>query len=154
VRAALARSNSKHNDCPQLAKARPECRLRNATLVIAKLDRLSRNAAFLLNLKEAGVDFICSDMPDANKLTIGIMALIAQNEREAISARTKARWQRARRVACHSATGQPDTGSSHARLSRWQRHQGREGEQACRRPGAGDCRHSGHGFDHLRRHRR
>jgi len=58
--------------------------------VIAKLDRLSRNAAFLLNLKDAGVDFVCADMPDANKLTIGIMALIAQNEHEALSARTKA----------------------------------------------------------------
>lgn len=79
----------KNDARPQLAKAMAECRLRNATLVIAKLDRLSRNAAFLLNLKEAGVDFVCADMPDANKLTIGIMALIAQNEREAISKRTK-----------------------------------------------------------------
>jgi DNA invertase Pin-like site-specific DNA recombinase len=81
--------SGKNNERPQLAKAMAECRLRNATLVIAKLDRLSRNAAFLLNLKEAGVDFVCADMPDANKLTIGIMALIAQNEREAISKRTK-----------------------------------------------------------------
>ena len=81
--------SGKNNDRPQLAKAMAECRLRNATLVIAKLDRLSRNAAFLMNLQEAGVDFVCADMPDANKLTIGILALIAQNEREAISKRTK-----------------------------------------------------------------
>src|SRR3954451_13181762 len=100
--------SGKNNDRPQLAKALAECRLRNATLVIAKLDRLSRNAAFLLNLKDAGVDFVCADMPDANKLTIGIMALIAQNEREAISARTKAAWVRpAGRAACHSAIRPP-----------------------------------------------
>jgi DNA invertase Pin-like site-specific DNA recombinase len=63
-------------------------------LLVAKLDRLSRNAAFLLNLNEslkaAAVRFVAADMPDANELTIGIMALIAQQEREAISARTKA----------------------------------------------------------------
>ena len=81
--------SGKNNDRPQLAKAMAECRLRNATLVIAKLDRLSRNAAFLLNLQEAGVDFLCADMPDANKMTVGIMAVIAQHEREQISRRTK-----------------------------------------------------------------
>jgi Resolvase, N terminal domain len=58
--------------------------------VIATLDRLSRNAAFLLNLRDAGVDFICADMLQVNQLTIGILALVAQQEREAISARTKA----------------------------------------------------------------
>ena len=60
-----------------------------ARLVIAKLDRLSRNAAFLLNLKEAGVDFVAADMPEANPLTVGIMALVAQQEAEAISRRTR-----------------------------------------------------------------
>jgi len=59
-----------------------------ATLVIAKLDRLSRNAAFLLTLRDSGVRFIAADMPDANDLTVGIMALVAQQEREAISRRT------------------------------------------------------------------
>jgi len=67
-----------------------------AKLVIAKLDRLSRNASFLLNLQEAGVEFVCADMPAANKLTIGIMALVAEEERRAISARTKAALQAAK----------------------------------------------------------
>ena len=75
---------------PQLQQAMKRARLTGATLVIAKLDRLSRNAAFLLNLRDSDVDFVCADMPDANRLTVGIMALVAEQEREAISARTKA----------------------------------------------------------------
>lgn len=58
-------------------------------MVIAKLDRLSRNAAFLLALRDSGVRFVAVDMPEANDLTVGIMALVAQAEREAISRRTK-----------------------------------------------------------------
>jgi hypothetical protein len=57
--------------------------------VIAKLDRLSRNAAFLLTLRDSGVKFAAVDLPEANDLTVGIMALVAQAEREAISKRTK-----------------------------------------------------------------
>lgn len=75
---------------PELAKALKLARLTGSTLIIAKLDRLSRNAAFLMNLADAGVDFVAVDMPNANRLTVGIMALVAQQEREAISARTKA----------------------------------------------------------------
>ena len=59
-------------------------------LVIAKLDRLSRDAHFLLGLEKAGVDFVAADMPQANRLTVGIMAMVADEERRAISARTKA----------------------------------------------------------------
>jgi DNA invertase Pin-like site-specific DNA recombinase len=66
------------------------CRQTRATLLVAKLDRLSRNAAFLLSLKDANVRFVAADMPDANETMIGFMAVMAQAEREAISARTKA----------------------------------------------------------------
>lgn len=82
--------SGKKNDRPELNKALAHCKLTGATLVIAKLDRLSRNAHFLLGLQEAGVNFIAADMPTANELTVGIMALVAQEERKAISARTKA----------------------------------------------------------------
>jgi DNA invertase Pin-like site-specific DNA recombinase len=82
--------SGKVNDRPELQKALAACRVHGATLVIAKLDRLSRDAHFLLGLDKAGVDFVAADMPNANRLTVGIMALVAQQEREAISARTKA----------------------------------------------------------------
>ena len=74
---------------PELAKALTLSRLTCATLVIARLDRLSRNAAFLLTLRDSGVAFLAVDMPEANDLTVGIMALVAQAEREAISRRTR-----------------------------------------------------------------
>ncbi len=76
-------------DRPELKKALDLARLTGATLVIAKLDRLSRNAAFLLTLRDSGVRFPACDMPEANDLTVEIMALVAQQEREAISRRTK-----------------------------------------------------------------
>lgn len=77
------------NDRPELGKALTHTRLTGATLVVAKLDRLSRNAAFLLTLQASGVRFVACDFPQANHLTVGIMALVAQAEREAISSRTK-----------------------------------------------------------------
>lgn len=80
----------KNNARPELTKALKRCRLTGATLVVAKLDRLSRNAAFLMTLRDSSVAFVAADMPEANTLTVGIMALMAQHEREAISARTKA----------------------------------------------------------------
>lgn len=79
-----------HADRPQLDAAVNRARLTGATLLIAKLDRLSRNAAFLLTLRDSGTDFVAVDMPDANSVTVGIMAVIAEEERRAISARTKA----------------------------------------------------------------
>jgi DNA invertase Pin-like site-specific DNA recombinase len=82
--------SGKRADRPQLAKALALCRLHGARLVIAKLDRLSRNAHFLLGLQESGVDFVAADMPNANQLTVGIMAVVAQDEAKRISDRTKA----------------------------------------------------------------
>jgi len=75
---------------PELGRAIDHCMKTGATLVVAKLDRLSRNASFLLSLRDAGIDIHFCDMPDANKLTVGIMALVAEDEAERISARTKA----------------------------------------------------------------
>ncbi|GAA0587180.1 recombinase family protein [Rhizomicrobium electricum] len=82
--------SGKRNDRPALARALAHCRMTGAKLLIAKLDRLSRNVAFLANLMEGDVDFVACDMPTANNLTIHILAAVAQAEREAISARTKA----------------------------------------------------------------
>lgn len=82
--------SGKHANRPQLALAMELARLTGATLLIAKLDRLSRDAHFLLGLEKAGVDFVAVDMPNANRLTVRLMAVIAQEEREMISARTKA----------------------------------------------------------------
>jgi DNA invertase Pin-like site-specific DNA recombinase len=77
------------NDRAQLQAALKMCRLTNAVLVIAKLDRLSRDAEFLLSLQRGGVRFVCADMPEANELTIHILAVMAQHERKLISQRTK-----------------------------------------------------------------
>jgi DNA invertase Pin-like site-specific DNA recombinase len=78
-----------NDDRPRLAEALARCRLHNATLVIAKLDRLSRDAHFLLGLQKAGVKFVAADMPEANEMIVGIMAVVAQAERRMISKRTK-----------------------------------------------------------------
>jgi DNA invertase Pin-like site-specific DNA recombinase len=86
----------KLNARPKLTEALAHAKLTGATLVIAKLDRLSRNAAFLLNLQEAKVPFVAADMPEASNLTVGFMALIAQHEAEAISKRTKEALQAAK----------------------------------------------------------
>jgi len=89
--------SGKRADRPELAKAFQACRLFGAKLVIAKLDRLSRDAHFLLGLEKAGVDFVAADMPQANRLTVGIMAMVADEERRMISARTKAALAAARK---------------------------------------------------------
>ena len=83
-------SGRRHTNRPQLLAALEECRKRRATLLIARLDRLARNVAFIANLMESGADFIACDMPQANRLTIHILAAVAEHEREMISQRTKA----------------------------------------------------------------
>ena len=81
--------SGKQNQRPQLLAAMSEAQRTGSTLLIAKLDRLSRNASFILALRDSGVDFACCDMPDANTLTVGLFAVLAQHERETISKRTK-----------------------------------------------------------------
>src|SRR5580700_11372561 len=83
-------SGRRHTNRPRLLAALAECRKRRAVLLIARLDRLARNVAFIANLMESGVDFVAVDMPTANRLTIHILAAVAEHEREMISQRTKA----------------------------------------------------------------
>jgi DNA invertase Pin-like site-specific DNA recombinase len=82
--------SGKNSDRAQLRAAQTACKKHKATLIIAKLDRLSRNVHFLSGLMEAGTKFVAVDNPNANKLTIHILAAVAEDERERISARTKA----------------------------------------------------------------
>lgn len=75
---------------PILLEAIALCRKRKAVLVIAKLDRLARNVAFVSSLMEAGIEFVAVDAPFANRLMVHILAAVAENEREQISQRTRA----------------------------------------------------------------
>lgn len=90
---------------PELIKAIAHARRNKAKLLVAKMDRLSRNVAFLAQLMESGVDFVACDNPNANKLTIHILAAVAEEEARAISARTTVALQaaKARGVALGSA---------------------------------------------------
>lgn len=83
------KESGKVNNRPELIKAIQKAKTSGAVLLIAKIDRLSRNAAFILNLKESGVNFQAADLPELNTLTLGIFASFAQFERELISERTK-----------------------------------------------------------------
>ncbi len=82
--------SGKRNTRPQLAAALRRAKVQGAKLVVAKLDRLSRDAEFTLRVRNSGVDFACADNPDINRLTIGLLAVINEDERERISDRTKA----------------------------------------------------------------
>ncbi|MBP1060023.1 DNA invertase Pin-like site-specific DNA recombinase [Bradyrhizobium japonicum] len=128
-------SGKRHDDRPQLARALQTCRVYGAKLVIAKLDRLSRDAHFLLGLEKAGVDFVCTDMPHANRLTVGIMAMVADEERRAISDRTKAALAAAKRRGVQLG------GDRGARLSRAARKAGREAQVARANERAADLAH-------------
>src|SRR5690349_12846583 len=74
---------------PKLAEALREAKSRQAVLLIAKIDRLARNVRFVAELMEAGVDFVAVDMPDANRLTVHIIAALAEHEARLISVRTR-----------------------------------------------------------------
>ena len=90
-------SGRRHTNRPQLLAALSECRKHRAILLIARLDRLARNVAFISALMENGTDFIACDMPTASRLTIHILAAVAEHEREMISKRTKAALAEAKR---------------------------------------------------------
>lgn len=124
--------SGKRNDRPELAKALQACRVYGARLVIAKLDRLSRDAHFLLGLEKAGVDFVAADMPMANRLTVGIMAMVADEERRMISVRTKAA------LAAAKARGTKLGGNRGAVLSAAARKRGRAAQAAKAKERAAD----------------
>jgi len=98
--------SGKRNDRPELERALAACKKQKAKLVIAKLDRLGRNLAFIATLMESGVEFVAVDNPHANKLTVHILAAVAQHEREMISERTKAALAAAKRRG--TRLGNPD----------------------------------------------
>ena len=127
--------SGKRNDRPNLMKAIGEAKKQGATLLIAKLDRLSRNASFILTLRDSRVDFVCCDMPDANSLTIGIMAILAQDERERTSQRTKAALAELKRQG--KKLGSPDNLTEQARANSLQvRQQNAIGNESNRQAGA------------------
>lgn len=81
--------SGKNDSRPELLKALAHCKKAKAVLVIAKLDRLSRKVSFVANLIDSGVEFVCCDNPHANKMTIQMLAVMAEFERDMISKRTK-----------------------------------------------------------------
>ncbi len=97
---------------PQLNTALETCKKHKATLVIAKLDRLARNVAFISSLMESGVEFVAADMPHANRLTVHILAAVAEHEREMISERTKAALVVAKKRGVKLGCPVPERGSA------------------------------------------
>ena len=81
--------SGKYDNRPQLKEALDLCELTGARLVIARLDRLSRNLAFIASMQQSGVRFTCCDMPEANETMVSFMAVMAEAERKAISERTR-----------------------------------------------------------------
>jgi DNA invertase Pin-like site-specific DNA recombinase len=99
--------SGRKNERPELAKALAHAKRIGATLVIAKLDRLSRNVAFLAALMDSGIDFTAVDNPNANRLTIHILAAVAEDEARRISERTKAGLAEARRCGRKLGSARP-----------------------------------------------
>ena len=104
--------SGKRSDRPQLAEALATCRKQKATLVIAKLDRLARNVAFVANLMESGVDFRCCDMPEVNRTMLQLWAVMAEWERDQISRRTKEALAAAKARGVRLGSPVPERGSA------------------------------------------
>lgn len=107
-------TGTKKRNRVEVQKAITLCKNQNAILLIAKLDRLSRNVAFIANLLDSGVDFIATDMPQANRLTVHLLAAIAEHEASIISSRTKASLSIARERG--TVLGSPQNLTQEARL--------------------------------------
>jgi DNA invertase Pin-like site-specific DNA recombinase len=104
--------SGKRSDRPQLAEALTVCRRQRATLVIAKLDRLARNVAFVANLMESSVEFRCCDMPEANRTMLQLWAVMAEWERDQISRRTKEALAAAKARGVRLGSPAPERGSA------------------------------------------
>ncbi len=100
--------SGKVNDRPELTNALNLCRKIGGVLVVSKLDRLSRNALFLLQLQQSNVEFICCDCPNVDRFTVGILALVAQRERELISERTRSALKAAKARGVVLGTRNPE----------------------------------------------
>ncbi|HYV36910.1 MAG TPA: recombinase family protein [Gemmataceae bacterium] len=117
-------------DRPELAKALAHARRSKAALVVAKLDRLSRNVAFLSSVMESGCEFAAADMPSANRFMLHVMAAVAEHEAKAISDRTKAALAAAKARGTLLGSSRPGhwDGKEEARLAGLEKARGVSGK--------------------------
>lgn len=139
--------SGKRCDRPELRAALDMCRQTGATLVIAKLDRLSRNVSFIAGLMDSGVDFVACDMPTANRLTLHIMAAIAEHEGRAISERTRNALAaaKARGVALGGYRGKGAPNAATRQKAAKKLRKAADDRAALMRPLLAKLRESGHG---------
>jgi DNA invertase Pin-like site-specific DNA recombinase len=138
--------SGKRADRPKLAEALKLCRLRGAKLIIAKLDRLARNVAFVSNLMESSVEFEAVDFPQANRFTIHIMAAVAEQEARMISDRTRAALAsaKARGAKLGGFRGRAGTGAADCAKARQARSTAAAARVADLAPVIAEIRATGH----------
>lgn len=135
------------SDRPEYRKAIAYAIQHDATLVIAKLDRLSREVREIFELRDSGVKFVCCDMPEMNTMTVGIFAVMAQHERELIAERTRKAIQT--KIAAGQTWGNPQNFSDATRaLGRAAKIEKAKNKPANKRAYvlAHDCRKNGDSF--------